>query len=131
MNLLGIELSDLITGSIIQLIITILIGAVLLHIATGILDFKKKSLWLAFAVVIIGGIISFALRFILSSILDIVPILGFAIGLIVYWFCIKSFYNVGWGRSIFAWLISIIVAFVISVIILSLLGISVFFFSQI
>ena len=130
MNLLGIVLSDLITGSVIQLIITILIGAVLLHIATGILDFKKKSLWLALAVVIIGGIISFAIRFILSSVFNIVPILGFAIGLIVYWFCIKSFYNVGWGKSILAWIISIIVSFVISVIILILLGISVFFFSQ-
>ena len=130
MNLFGIELSDLISGSIIQLIITILIGAILLHIATGILDFKKRSLRLAFAVVIIGGIVSFAIRFILSYALKIVPILGFAIGLIVYWFCIKSFYNVGWGRSILAWIIGIIVAFIISVIILILLGISALFFSQ-
>ena len=112
------------------MIITIFIGAVLLHIATGILDFKKRSVWLAFAVVIIGGIISFTLRFILSYVLNIMPILGFAIGLFIYWFCIKSFYDVSWGKSILAWFIGIIVAFIISVIILILLGISVFFFAQ-
>ncbi len=125
------ELSNIVIGSIIQLFITIFIGALLLHLASKILNFKAKSFGKAFAVVIIGGIVFIFIRYILSSILSINPLIGIILGLVIYWYFIKTIYDVTWIKSILAWFISIIVSYVITLIVLFILGISIFFFSSI
>jgi hypothetical protein len=125
------ELSNIVIGSIVQLFITVLIGAFLLHLASKILNFKTKSFGKAFAVVIIGGIVFIIIRYILSSVLSIHPLIGITLGLVIYWYFIKTIYDVSWIKSILAWFISIIVSYIITVIILFILGISIFFFSSI
>ena len=125
------ELSDIAIGSVVQLLITIFIGAFLLHFASKILDFKKRSYSKAFAVVIVGSIVFIFVRYILSSILDVHPLIGIILGLIIYWYFIKSIYGVSWIKSILAWIISIIVSYVITIVILLIIGVSIFFFSSI
>jgi hypothetical protein len=124
-------LNDIVIGSIVQLLITIFIGAFLLHIASKILDFKNRNLGKAFAVVIIGGIVFVFIRYVLSSIFSLYPIIGIILGLIIYWYFIKTIYNVTWIKSILAWFISIVVSYIITIIILLVLGVSIFFFSSI
>jgi hypothetical protein len=125
------EFNSVFIGSLIQLLVTIFIGALLLHFASKILDFKKKSLGKAFSVVIVGGIVFLLVRYFLSSVLTIYPLIGVILGLIIYWYFIKTIYDVTWINSILAWIISIIVSFIITIIILFLLGVSIFFFSTI
>jgi hypothetical protein len=126
-----IELSNIVIGSLIQLLVTIFIGAFLLHFASEILDFKIRSFGKAFAVVIIGGIVFVLVRYFLSSVLNIYPLIGIILGLVIYWYFIKTIYDVSWIKSILAWFISIIVSYIITIIILLILGVSIFFFSSI
>jgi len=113
MEIIGIELGQIFHDRIIYFMITTFVGAILLHIATGILNFEKRRFTTAFAVVIVGGII---------------PVIGWLLGLITYWYFIKNFYIVGWGKAILAWIMSILVVVIIAVIVLLLLGISTIFF---
>lgn len=128
---MAFELSNIVIGSIVQLFITVFIGALLLHLASKILNFKTKSFGKAFAVVIIGGIVFIFIRYILSSVLSIHPLIGITLGLVIYWYFIKTIYDVSWIKSILAWFISIIVSYIITLIMLFILGISIFFFSSI
>jgi len=121
MELLGFEIGQIVTSTIIQFIITVLLGGILLHIATKILKFEKRSFAIAIAVVIVGGVF--------LSILNLIQIpFGWLLGLIGYWFFIKSLYNVGWVKAILAWLMSIFVAFIIALILIFILGFSAFLF---
>ncbi len=120
MEIIGIGLGQIFPDRIIYFMITTFVGAILLHLATGILNFEKRRFTTAFAVVIVGGIISFILTFI--------PVIGWLLGLITYWYFIKNFYIVGWGKAILAWIMSILVVVIIAVIVLILLGISTIFF---
>jgi hypothetical protein len=128
---MAFEFSSVFIGSLVQLLVTIFIGALLLHFASKILDFNKRSLGKAFSVVIVGGIVFLLVRYVLSSVLTIYPLIGIIIGLIIYWYFIKTIYDVSWGKSILAWIISIIVSYIITIIILFLIGVSIFFFSSI
>ena len=123
MELLGLVIDDFIRGSLIQFFITFVIGAVLLHLATGILDFKKRGFTTAVGTVLVGSIFSFFLTFI--------PLVGWLLGLIGFWYIIKKFYDVGWLKAVIAWIMSIVVAFIIGVVIIFLMGISYLFLSAI
>jgi hypothetical protein len=119
MNFINIQIGSLLTRSIIQFFITLIVGAVLLHLATGVLAFKKRSLKKAVGTVLTGDILAFFLGFI--------PLIGQILGLFGFWFIIKKMYEVGWIKAIIAWIMSIFVAFIITAIILFLLGISILF----
>ena len=119
MEILGYELGEILTRQVIYLVIIFFIGVVLLHIATSILDFRKRSFGKAAGVLIAGSVVAFLLAFI--------PYIGRILGLIGFWFFIKSFYDVSWGKAILAWIMSIIVAFVIALIILILFDISILY----
>ena len=119
MEFLGYDLGEILTRQVIYLIVIFFLGVILLHFATIILDFKKRGLGKAAAVLIAGSILAFFLAFI--------PYIGRILGLIGFWFFIKSFYDVGWGKAIIAWIMSIIVAFIIALVILILFGISIIF----
>ena len=120
MELIGFELGQIFPVRIIYFLITTFVGAILLHLATGILNFEKRRFTIAFAVVIVGGIVSLILTFI--------PAIGWLLGLIAYWYFIKILYSVGWGKAILAWIMSILVAFIIAVMLLVFLGLSTIFF---
>jgi len=120
MNYFGIEVGKILTGSLIHFLITLIVGSILLHLATGLLGFKKRSFTKAASTVLLGDILAFFLRFI--------PLIGPLMGLIGFWFIIKKMYDIGWIKSILAWLMSIFVAFIISVIILLFLGMSIMLF---
>jgi len=119
MDILGYELGELLTRQFIYLIIIFFLGVILLHVATIILDFKKRSFGKAAGVLITGSMVSFILAFI--------PYIGRILGLIGFWYFIKSFYDVSWGKAILAWIMSIVVAFVIALIILLIFDISILF----
>ena len=121
MNLLNIQIGSLLTRSLIQFLITLIVGTILLHLATGLLGFKKRSMTKAAGTVLTGDILAFFLGFI--------PIIGQVLGLFGFWFIIKKMYEVGWIKAIIAWLMSIFVAFIITAIILFILGISILFIS--
>ncbi len=106
----------MLTRQLIYFIIIFFIGVLLLHISTIILNFHKKSFGKAVVIVLLGAII--------MSVLDFIPYIGRLIGLIFVWYFIKNFYDVSWGKSILAWFISIVVAFIIAFIILLILGIT-------
>lgn len=116
MEILGYELGDMLTRQLIYFIIVFIIGVLLLHISTIILNFHRRSFGKAVGIVLLGAI--------LMSVLGFIPYIGRLIGLIFVWFFIKSFYDVSWGKAILAWFISIVVAFIIAFIILLILGIS-------
>jgi len=118
MDFFIIESGKILTKSIIQFIITLVIGSILLHLATGFLGFKNRSITKAIGTVLTGDIIAFFLGFI--------PILGQFLGLISFWFIIKKIYDVGWIKAILAWIMSILITFIIAIIILFLLGFSIF-----
>jgi hypothetical protein len=118
MELLGYELSEFLTSQLVYSVIIFFIGVVLLHLATVIMNFEKRGFGKAIIVLILGSIVAFLLGFI--------PFIGKILGLIGFWFIIKSVYGVGWVKSIFAWLMSIVVAFFIALLFLFLLGISMF-----
>jgi hypothetical protein len=119
MEFLGYELGEILTRQLIYLVVIFFLGVILLHFATSILDFKKRSFGKAAGVLIAGSIVAFILAFI--------PYLGRLLGLIGFWFFIKSFYDVSWGKAILAWIMSIVVAFIIALVILILFGISIIF----
>ena len=120
MAFMGFTLGVMLTAFLMYFLISVFIGGVLLHLATVILNFQKRSLGTAVAVVIVGGIVAFIFGFI--------PAVGWILGLIAYWYFIKSFYSVGWGKAILAWAMSILVAFIITILVILLLGISIFLF---
>jgi len=117
MQWLGFELGEILTRQVIYLVVIFFLGVILLHIATKILDFKKRSFGKAAGVLIAGSIVAFLLAFI--------PYIGRILGLVGFWFFIKSFYDVSWGKSILAWIMSIVVAFIVALIILILFDISI------
>ena len=119
MQWLGFDLGEILTRQVIYLIVIFFLGVVLLHVATGILDFRKRGFGKAAGVLITGSVAAFFLAFI--------PYVGRILGLIGFWFFIKSFYDVGWGKAILAWIMSIVVAFIIALIILILFDISILF----
>ena len=119
MEFLGYELGEILTRQFIYLIVIFFIGVILLHVATSILDFKKRSFGKAAGVLITGSIVAFILAFI--------PYIGRILGLIGFWFFIKSFYDVSWGKAILAWIMSIVVAFIIALVVLVLFNISILF----
>jgi len=119
MEFLGYELGEILTRQIIYLVVIFFIGVFLLHIATKILDFKKRSFGKAAGVLIAGSVAAFLLAFI--------PYIGRILGLIGFWFFIKSFYDVSWGKAILAWIMSIVIAFIIAIVILFLFDISILF----
>ena len=110
---------EILTRQIVYLFVIFFLGVILLHVATKILDFKKRSFGKATGVLIAGSVVAFILAFI--------PYIGRVLGLIGFWFFIKSFYNVSWGKAILAWFMSIVVAFIIALVILLLLNISILF----
>jgi hypothetical protein len=119
MEFLGYKLSEFLTSHLVYSLIIFFIGVFLLHIATVIMNFEKRSFGKAIIVLIFGSIVAFFLGFI--------PFIGRILGLIGFWFIIKSVYGVGWIKSILVWLMSIVVAFFIALLLLFLLGISMFF----
>ena len=119
MEILGYELGEILTRQIIYFIVIFFLGVVLLHVATSILDFKKRNFGKAIGVLIVGSVAAFLLGFI--------PYVGRILGLIGFWFFIKSFYDVSWGKAILAWIMSIIVAFIVTLFILILFDISILF----
>ena len=119
MEIFGYELGEILTRQVIYLVIIFFIGVILLHIATSILDFRKRSFGKAAGVLIAGSIVAFLLAFI--------PYIGRILGLIGFWFFIKSFYDVSWGKAILAWIMSIVVAFIIALIILIIFDISILY----
>lgn len=116
MEIFGYQLGEIITSHLIYSLIIFFIGVFLLHLATIILNFEKRSFVKAIIVLIVGSLIAFILSFI--------PYIGTFLGLIGFWYIIKSVYNVGWIKSIFAWLMSIFIAFIIALVLLFFLGIS-------
>ncbi len=120
MDFLGFVISDILTSQLVYYLIIFFIGVFLLHLATVILNFEKRGFGKAIIVLIVGSII--------AVLLGIIPIIGGLLGLIGFWFIIKRVYHVGWFKSILAWLMSIIVAFFIALVLLFLLGLSVFLF---
>lgn len=119
MDILGYELGEILTRQAIYILVIFIIGVILLHVATIILDFRKKSFGKAAWVLILGSIIAFFLAFI--------PYIGRLLGLIGYWFLIKSFYDVSWFKAIIAWIMSIVVAFIVALVVLILFDVSILF----
>ncbi|MEF8848668.1 MAG: hypothetical protein V5A68_05985 [Candidatus Thermoplasmatota archaeon] len=114
-----LDFGEILTRQFVYLLISFIVGTFLLHLATGVLSFKKRGFGKAIEVMLAGGTSSFILSFI--------PYIGNLLGLISYWFFIKSFYDVGWIKAIICWFMSILIAFIIAVAILIVLGMSVFF----
>ena len=112
-------MGEILTRQFIYFLVIFFVGVFLLHIATKILDFKKRSFGKATGVLITGSVAAFVLAF--------VPYIGRILGIVGFWFFIKSFYDVSWGKAILAWIMSIFVAFIIALIILVLLNISILF----
>jgi len=119
MEIFGFEVGEILTRSTVYFLITFFIGVFLLHFATKILDFKNRSIGKAIGVIVVGDIVAFFLAFI--------PYIGRIVGLIGFWFFIKSFYDVSWGKAILAWIMSILVAFIIAAVVLILFDISTLF----
>lgn len=118
MEFLGYEVTEILRSQLLYSFIIFFVGVFLLHIATSILNFEKRSFGKAIIVLIVGIILSFILAFI--------PYIGRFLGLIGFWYVIKRVYDVGWIKSILAWFMSIVVAFIIALVILFFLGISIF-----
>jgi len=117
MNIFGPGFDVDVIRIVIYVLINLIGSAILLHLGTGLLGFDKKGFTRAFTVVIIGDIVLFALSF--------YPF-GTVIGFLVFLYLIKKFYDVGWILAFLAFLMSIVVAVVITIILLLILGISVF-----
>jgi hypothetical protein len=93
----------------------LLIGALLLHYATGFLNFKRRNYRTALEALFIGSIIAFFVSFI--------PYFGRILSLFVFLYLIKWFYKETWSKAFLAWIISIIIGFVIAIVVLTILDI--------
>ena len=120
MEFLGHAIPHMLLSQLVYYVVIFFLGVFLLHSATVILNFEKRSFGKAIIVLILGSIIAVLLGFI--------PFIGGILGLVGFWFIIKKVYRVGWLKSILAWLMSIIVAFLIALVLLFLLGLSMFLF---
>lgn len=121
MDFLGHPVSDVLTSQLVYYLIIFFFGVFLLHIATVILNFEKRGFGKAIIVLLVGSFV--------AILLGVIPVVGGLLGLIGFWFIIKTIYHVGWIKSILAWLMSIVVAFLVALILLFLLGLSLFLFS--
>jgi hypothetical protein len=63
----------------------------------------------------------------LFFILDLIPVFGVGLGHIGFWFLIKYFYDETWVPAGAAWFMSIFIPFMISLVILFLLGLEIIF----
>lgn len=122
MELLGVDIIKILTRDLIHLLFIWLLGGFLLHIAAGYLSFERRMYRKAIAVMITGGVTFFILEF--------VPFVGGIFGHLAFWYFIKHYYNVGWDRAAAAWAMSIMVAFIISLVVLAFFGIDIFFSPQ-
>jgi hypothetical protein len=119
MAIFGYDLGEILTSQFIYFVIIFLLGVILLHIATKILNFEKRGFGKAVGVLLAGNVVAFLLAFI--------PYVGRILGLIGFWFFIKSFYDVSWGKAILAWIMSIVVAFIVAFFVLLVFGLSVLY----
>ena len=111
------EINEILLQQAIVFLFLLLIGAIFLHLATKILKFQQRSYGKAILTVFIGNIILFAFAFIPFR------LIGELLGLLCFWFLIKVVYSVGWIKAFLAWLMSIVVAFIIVFVIIIILGV--------
>lgn len=119
MELFGVDILEILTRDLIHLLFIWSLGGLLLHFASKYLSFETRTYGKAIAVMITGGAAFFILEFI--------PLVGGIFGHLAFWYLIKHYYNVGWDRAAVAWFMSICVAFLISLVVLALFGIDIFF----
>ncbi len=106
---------------LVSLLIYIVIASFLLHLATKMLKFQRKGLGLAFLTIITTVILVTIIKILLSY-FHISVIIYEIVGLIVAWYIIKKIYGVGWLLAIVAWLLSILIAYIVAFIMILLIG---------
>ena len=106
---------------LVSLLIYIVIASFLLHLATKMLKFQRKALGLAFLTIITTVILVTIIKILLSY-FHISVIIYEIVGLIVAWYIIKKIYGVGWLLAIVAWLLSILIAYIVAFILILLIG---------
>lgn len=97
----------------------LLIGALLLNYSTKIFNFKNINYRTGLESLFIGSIIAFFL--------SLIPYIGRILSLFVFLYLIKWFYKETWKKAFLAWIITIILGFIIAIIVLTILDVPILF----
>ncbi len=93
-------------------LISIVLSGLPLWFASKLLGLKKSGLIHAVAATLVGGLLASIVSVIIVVIFPI-PFLAVTLGFLSYIWVIKEIYNVGWGRAIMLWLVSVITAIIL------------------
>ncbi|MBP1912193.1 hypothetical protein [Thermococcus stetteri] len=115
-GILGLGLLAIGMAGLIALLIALVIAGFVLYIGAELAGIKKASLGKSIVAVVGGGI--------LAGILFIIPVLGWILGIIAYIWVIKVVFDTDWLRATLAFLIAIVVEFIVLWLFRLLLGIS-------
>lgn len=93
-------------------LISIILSSLPLWFASKILGLKRSNITHAIAATLIGGLLASIVSVIVITMLPI-PFLAVTLGFLSYIWVVKEIYNVGWGRAIMLWLISVVAAIIL------------------
>lgn len=93
-------------------LISIVLSSLPLWFASKLLGLKKSGLIHAVAATLVGGLLASIVSVIIVVIFP-TPFLAVTLGFLSYIWVIKEIYNVGWGRAIMLWLVSVITAIIL------------------
>ncbi|WP_048149961.1 hypothetical protein [Palaeococcus ferrophilus] len=109
--------------AIVAMLVALVIAGFFLYIGAKWAGIENATLGKAMIAVLGGGILSA----IITGIFAFIPVLrliGWIVGIVVYIWVIKAVFNTDWGKAAIAWLLTIIVEFVVMIILGVLIGVS-------
>lgn len=96
-------------GVVIGIIISLLIGALVVHFAAKLSGVKNTTFGKAITICIAAIVLEVLIGFVCSVVPGLGAIAGFLLGLLLTLLIIKTVYNTGWGRAFVVWIMQWVV----------------------
>jgi hypothetical protein len=110
MEIFGIAIFGVtLIGVVIGIIVSLLIGALVVHFAAKLSGVKDATFGKALTICLASIVVEILIALVFSVLPVLGTIAGFLVGLFLTLLIIKSVYNTGWGRALVVWIMQWVV----------------------